>query len=254
MHSNAKLALGVAALAVQNAAALNPSCAPGGNFDMTPWELQLPVGDPGHPTTIPDSQLEGCGGYSESTYFYTDGGDGAMIMYVPGGADETGCVTTPNTHYCRTELREVDPSSGKITSWDPNGSTNRLAVSVMASQVDNGSHGTIIGQIHADGDVSQYPIAKLLYNPAGDLTFGVENSLDDGGTSYHSLGNVPLNTQFTYEIRYEGGVLSVGINGGDQQTFPTSFDPVLSYFKAGNYNQGTSPSTIHFYSVSVSHS
>jgi hypothetical protein len=175
-------------------------------------------------------------------------------MYVPGGANETGCVTTPNTEYCRTELREVDPTTGDTTSWDPSAATNRLTASVMASEVDNGSHGTIIGQIHIDGDVSKYPVAKLYYTSSGDLNLGVEESVTDGGTNYSLVGNVPLNTQFTYDIRYENSELSIGINGGAQQVIDAaSLNSPKSYFKAGNYNQGTTPSTIHFYSVAIQH-
>lgn len=241
------------AIAVAGSCALNASCAPGGNFDLQPWELQLPIGEPGSPETISDSQLEGCSGFQDATYFYTATDDGAMVMYVPGGADNTGCVTTPNTHYCRTELREVDPSTGEITRWDPNAATNRLTATVSASAVDNGSHGTIIGQIHIDGDVSQYPVAKLYYASSGDLNLGVEESVDNGGTSYHHVGNVPLNNKFTYEIRYENNVLSVGINGGPQQVVNNTLGAPLSYFKAGNYNQGTTPSSIRFYAVSIAH-
>lgn len=251
--SRAFLALSSAALAARSVAALNPTCAPGGNFNLVPWELQLPIGNPGSPTTIPDTQLEGCSGYQQSTYFYTDSGDGAMVMYVPGGTENTGCVTTPNTHYCRTELRELNPATGKIVSWDPHAATNRLKATVLASAVDNGSHGTVIGQIHVDGNVSEYPIAKLQYAASGDIVLGVEDSIETGGTTYHKVGNVPLNTKFSYEIRYESNVLSVGINGGAQQVFATSYDGPLSYFKAGNYNQGTTPSSIHFYSVSITH-
>jgi hypothetical protein len=175
-------------------------------------------------------------------------------MYVPGGANNTGCVTTPNTKYCRTELREVDPSTGDITSWDPNAPINRLTATVRAAEVDNGSHGTIIGQIHIDGDFSNYPVAKLYYASSGDLNLGVEESVTTGGTAYNYIGNIPLNTTFTYEIRYEQAQLSVSINGGPQQFFnASSLNTPPSYFKAGNYNQGTTPSEIHFYSVAIQH-
>jgi hypothetical protein len=235
------------------AQALSNSCAPGGNFNMKPWELQLPIGTPGNPETISDSELEGCHGFQNTTYFFTDHLDGSMVMYVPGGASNTGCVTTPNTEYCRTELREVNPTTGDITSWNPNTSPNRLMATVRAAEVDNGSHGTIIGQVHIDGSVSQYPVAKLYYASSGDLNLGVEESSVTGGTLYHHVGNIPLGTKFTYEIRYENNKLSVGINGGPQQLFNNSLGAPLSYFKAGNYNQGTTPSTIHFYSVNIQH-
>ena len=108
--------------------ALNPSYAPGGNFDMEYWELQLPTGSPGSPTTIPSSQLQGQNGYQDPGhhYFFTESGDGAMVMKVPGDPSDSGCVTTPNSLHCRTELREVNPSTGSPTSWDPNAATNRM--------------------------------------------------------------------------------------------------------------------------------
>ncbi|KAJ2982996.1 hypothetical protein NQ176_g1010 [Zarea fungicola] len=183
-------------------------CAPGGNFDLKGWELQLPIGTQGDPDTIPNSKLEGCHGYQDKPYFYT-GDDGAMVMYVPA--------------------------------------------TVSATAVDTSAHGTIIGQIHVDGSVSQYPVAKLYYASTGDLYFGVVDSLKTGNTVYTKVGHVPLKTKFRYEIRYEKNVLSVGIDGGDQQVFANTLGAPISYFKAGNYNQGETPSTIQFYAVQVLH-
>lgn len=227
-------------------------CAPGGNFDLKGWDLQLPIGTQGSPDTIPNSKLEGCDGYQEKPYFFT-AADGAMVMYVPGGTATTHCVTTAHTEHCRTELRELDPKTGNITSWNPNGGPNRLTATVSAIVVDNSTHGTIIGQIHVDGSVSQYPVAKLYYASSGDLYFGVVDSLKTGNTVYTKVGHVPLKTKFRYEIRYEKNVLSVGIDGGDQQVFANTLGAPLSYFKAGNYNQGETPSAIQFYSVQVLH-
>ena len=72
--SFSRVALAVAALAALPAAAvpasdslasasLKPSCAPGGNFDLSKWNLQLPIGKAGSPTTISSSQLQGCDGW-----------------------------------------------------------------------------------------------------------------------------------------------------------------------------------------------
>src|SRR6266536_5801934 len=116
------------------AAALNPSCAPGGNFDMSHWNLQLPIGSSGSPTTISSASLQGCSGYQDPGhhYFFTESGDGALVMKVPGSPSSSGCVTTPNSLHCRTELREVNPSS-----WDPNASTNRLSVTRAVTEPDD---------------------------------------------------------------------------------------------------------------------
>src|SRR5690349_1906473 len=72
--------------------ALNAGCSPGGNFDMSHWYLQLPIGSPGSPQTISSSSLQGCSGWSHPDYFYT-GSDGSLVMKVPGDKS-TGCVTT----------------------------------------------------------------------------------------------------------------------------------------------------------------
>ncbi len=72
MSSKNGLWLGLMASAV---AAFSPNCAPGGNFDLSKWFLQLPVGSPGSPTQIYSSQLKGCGGL-QNQWFYTAGGDG----------------------------------------------------------------------------------------------------------------------------------------------------------------------------------
>ncbi|RFU27668.1 hypothetical protein B7463_g8675, partial [Scytalidium lignicola] len=172
--------------------ALNPACAPGGNFDLSPWELQLPIGH---------------------QYFFTESSDAVLVMKVPGSPDSTGCVTTPNSLHCRTELREINPSS-----WNPNQATNRLTVTLAVPEPDDSGHGTVIGQF----------ILMIAF-----------------------LANL---STFTYEIRYESNVLSVSINNAQPVVFNTfQLDAPSSYFKVGNYNQGDSPSDVHFFAISVTH-
>jgi hypothetical protein len=168
-------------------------------------------------------------------------------MKVCGSPDSCGCVTTTNSKHCRTELREIN-------SWSPTAGTNRLAVSLAVEQPDNGSRGTVIGQIHIDDSISSKPVMELYYNSNGDLSVGVEQTRDGGNEVFTNVGNVSVGTAFTYEIRYESGALSVIINGGKVQTLSTySLNNPSSYFKAGNYNQGSSASDIHFYSIKVTH-
>lgn len=233
------------------ASALDPSCAPGGNFDLSKWSLQLPIGNPGSPTTIPASQLQGCSGYQDPGhhYFFTESGDGALVMKVPGAPSNTGCVTTPNSQHCRTELRESNPSS-----WSPNSPNNKLTVSLAVEQPDNSGHGTVIGQIHIDDSTSTKPVCELYYNSSGVLAMGVEQTRSGGNEIITTVGNVPVGQPFTYTISYSNNVLSVSINGGAAQTLSTySLDAPPSYFKVGNYNQGSSASDVHFYSINVSH-
>lgn len=168
-------------------------------------------------------------------------------MKVPGSPASAGCVTTPNSEHCRTELAET-------TSWSPNDATNRLSVTLAVETPDNSEFGTVIGQVHIDSSVSTKPVCELYYNTAGVLNMGVEQTRSGGDEVFTTVGTIAVGTTFSYEIVYESNVLSVSINGGDAQTLSTySLDAPLSYFKAGNYNQGSDPSDVHFFAISITH-
>jgi hypothetical protein len=231
--------------------ALNPNVAPGGNFDMDYWNLQLPTGSSGDPTTIPSSQLQGNSGYQNYSYFFTESGDGAMVMKVPGSPDDTGCVTTPNSTHCRTELAET-------SSWSPNNATNRMKATLKVEQADPTHYGTVIGQIHMDGSVSTKPVCELYYAQDGDIYIGVEETRAGEDEHFTYVGNVPIGTQFSYEIEYYDNQLKVALNGNFLPNLDTySLDAPLSYFKAGNYNQSTDsqsgPSDVHFFALTIQH-
>jgi len=230
--------------------ALNPGVPPGGNFNLSGFSLQLPIGSPGNPTIIPSSQLEGDSGYENYSYFFTESGDGAMVMKVPGSPDDTGCVTTPNSTHCRTELAEN-------SSWSPNNAPNREYATLYVTKTDPTQYGTVIGQIHMDASVSTKPVIELYCDQYGDITAGVEQTRAGGDEVFTYLTNVPLGTTFTYEIKYENNTLVVNINGNWYTLSTYSLDAPLSYFKAGNYNQSTDsqsgPSDVHFLSLSIVH-
>ncbi|KAF9733358.1 hypothetical protein PMIN04_003176 [Paraphaeosphaeria minitans] len=227
---------------------LNPSCAPGGNFDLSKFNLQLPTGSAFHPDQITGSKLAGCSGY-KSNVFHTNKSDGALVMKVCGSSDTCGCVTTKNSKHCRTELREKDPNS-----WSPKAAVNRLRASLKVVKADDSARGTVVGQIHVDDAVSKKPVCELFVNAKGEVTMGVEQIPDESSLKYTKVGKVTIGRKFEYEIRYEGGKLSVGIDGGEMKVLGTGgLKSPKSYFKAGNYNQGNSASEVHFYSIGVQH-
>jgi hypothetical protein len=108
--------------------ASNPSCAPGGLFDLSIFTLQLPTGSSGKVDSISPSTLSGCNGWQNKDYFYAE--SGALITKVPGSSSSSGCFTTENSKHCRTELRESNSSS-----WDPKGSINRLNVQLAVQRL-----------------------------------------------------------------------------------------------------------------------
>jgi len=238
-------------LLLNGAFSLSTGCAPGGNFDLSHWELQLPIGNPGAPQTIPSSQLQGCQGFQDQ-YFDTDKSTGAMAMEVPGSPASAGCVTTAHSLHCRTELREVD-ASGRLFNWNPNAQTNKLSAELTVVTAATGG-GIVVGQIHIDDSISSKPVCELYYNANGDLAVGVQKSRTGSQNTQVVIGNVPVGQKFSYLIQYEKGALSVSINNGTPHGFDTSgLSSPQSYFKVGNYNNGNSKSLVDFYSISVQH-
>ncbi|KAL6904075.1 family 7 polysaccharide lyase [Trichoderma evansii] len=224
-------------------AALVPNCAPGGNLDLSKFSLQLPTGSPGNPTQISASKLNGCNGFQDE-WFSTSKSDGTVVFKVP---DSSTCVTTKNSKHCRSELRESSPAS-----WSPNSATNRLFADLKVTQAGSGS--ICVGQIHIDDKVSVRPVAELYYHPDGELTIGVEKTRAGGNQKPFPVDRVTPGARFTYEIRYEKNVLSVSVNGKAAKTFTTfELNAPPSYFKAGNYNQGSDATEVHFYNIRITH-
>jgi hypothetical protein len=233
---------------------LDPTVAPGGNFDLSTWELQLPTGTDGATDTIPPSELEGPDGY-QSQYFYTDSDDGSMVFWDP----ENGA--TLGSKYPRTELREMD-SSGNPAEWAIPG-THVLSATLSASQIPSD---VCVGQIHDDNSQpGSKPLLELYYHANGDITMGIEQTPAGGDEVEYYETNVPLGNQWSYVISLTGGdTINLSINDGtttttDQWPIPSGFDGYLEYFKAGDYDQssGSDPSVgaqLNFYALSVSHS
>ncbi|KAF4226276.1 hypothetical protein CNMCM8980_005212 [Aspergillus fumigatiaffinis] len=227
------------------AMAQGAACAPGGTFDLSKWKLQLPTGKARSPDEVSASELKGCNGY-KSEYFFTSPDDGSLVMKVPGSTSTTDCVTTPNSKHCRTELRENSPSK-----WSPSASKNRLFGDLLVRQITDDR--VVVGQIHIDGSISTKPVCELYYSSKGDLTMGVNRCRTCGQDTF-TVGHVPVGQRFTYEIRYEKGILSVSLNGQAFQKLDNfDLDSPDSYFKAGNYNQGNGPTEVHFFAIRVSH-
>jgi hypothetical protein len=228
--------------------------SPGGNFDLSLWELQEPVGTAGNPTTIGPMALEGPNGFHDS-YFFTDATDGAMTFWDP----ESG-VTTPDSNYPRSELREMN-ADGSAANWAIAG-TNTLSASVSVTQVPD--H-VCIGQIHIGTAIeaglatSTKPLLELFYYADGDIQLAIENS-PAGDQTAHTITNVPLATKFSYAIELTGdGAITLTINGATSTfTMPSTFNGYGEYFKAGDYDQtaGTDASvgaTVKFYALHVTH-
>jgi hypothetical protein len=228
---------------------LNPGVAPGGNFNLSLWELQLPTGSAGDPTTILPSQLEGDSGFQDS-YFYT-GTDGSMTFWDP----ENG-VTTANSNFSRSELREMT-SSGAAANWFAAGTTNKLSATVKATTVPSS---VAVGQIHLGSGGSTKPLLELFYHSDGEIVMAIEQTPAGGNEVSYDIASVPLGTEWSYTIGLAGSTISLSINGGTARTWTASstFNGYGMYFKAGDYDQTSGSSStvgarVEFYALSISH-
>lgn len=244
--------LGTNALAASTPASApvpHATVAPGGHFNLSVWELQEPIGSPGSPITIPSSRLVGANGFQDS-YFYTDPRDGAMTFWAP----EKG-VTTPNSDYARSELREMN-SNGTPAEWSLSGSSKLNATLRVVSVTAN----VCVGQIHlGTGGSSTKPLVELYYRANGDIVLGTETS-PSGGQTTHTVGHVAVGKTWSYTIAVSGGhTVDLTVNGvTTHYPIPSSFNAYKQYFKAGSYNQSSSNSTtngarVAFYALTVSH-
>ncbi len=231
--------------------ALNPKVAPGGNFDLSIWELQEPVGSPGAPTTFTPAQLTGPGGHQDS-YFFTDPTDGSMTFWDP----ENG-VTTANSNYPRSELREMT-AGGAPANWATTG-THTLSATLKATVVPD--H-VCVGQIHlgTGTPASTKPLLELFYHSDGSIVMAIEQTPAGGNEVETPVGKVPLGTKWSYVIGLSGNAITLVLDGGATQSFtmPAAFDQEAMYFKAGDYDQsvGTSSTVgakVQFYALSVVH-
>lgn len=224
---------------------LNLKVAPGGNFDLSKWDLQLPTGSKTF-TTILSSQLKGPYGYQD-IYFYTDKTDGAMTFM-----DPTTGVTSSGSVHPRTELREV------TDGWSASGS-NILSVTEKVTQVPG--H-TTIGQIFQAAPAPSKPMLELMYYSDGTIQALLESNNQGGSSTLHTVGKVPLGTTFSYSLSLTGTTITITIDGKPiTMTVPSSFEGEHFYFKAGNYDQtaksgapGTIPGTlVKIYSLNITH-
>jgi Alginate lyase len=233
---------------------LNAQVAPGGNFDLSLWELQEPVGTPGSPTVVSPGALEGPNGFQDM-YFHTDPTDGAMMFWDP----ENG-VATPHSQYPRSELSERS-ASGRSADW-PIVGINRLSAIVEIVEVPDR---VCFGQIHVGAPirpgltVSTKPLLELYCTASGAIVLGIEDS-PEGHQTLYDITRVPLLKKFSYTIQLTGTrTIALTVDGATSTyEVPASFSGYGMYFKAGDYDQTAGPdgsvgATVKFYALQVSH-
>ncbi|MBX2847450.1 MAG: polysaccharide lyase family 7 protein [Acidiferrobacterales bacterium] len=258
-------------------AALNPNAAPDANFDLSTWNLGVPIdrGD-GISTTISVEDLNNA--YEHNDYFFT-ADDGGMVFRCP----IEGPKTSENTSYTRSELREmlrgtdtsISTKGVNENNWvfsgtsidaqlDAGGVNGNMKATLKVDYVTTTGNTSqqgrvIIGQIHAP---SNEPIRlyyrKLAHHTKGSIYFAHEPASGYGSEVWVEMigsksssasepsDGIELGEVFSYEIDVTDDALKVVIkrDGKDDVTETLDIsgsgydeDDKYQYFKAGVYNQ-----------------
>jgi hypothetical protein len=209
-------------------------------IDASKWYLTLPTGSEGQPDTVETKDLST---YASKWFQLNDSKDGVVFTANAGGA------TTVNSHYPRSELREM--INGEKASWDGSSGTHTMELDQAITKTPTTKPDVIAGQIHGgDDDVMQIHLSgsKLTVKYA------------DGDKDVVLDPAYKLGERFRVKIQSADGQVKVWFNGEMKATLPIS--GTGNYFKAGAYvnsnpEKGADPDDVGqvvIYDLKISHS
>lgn len=252
------------------------------DIDLSNWKVTLPVPRAdGNPLEVePPAILN----YSENEalqeFMFNDSSDGSLVFYTYPG------VSTTNSSYSRTELREqMVPGSNSVNWTFSQGGRMKgtLAVPEISTKSDGDPHRTMIMQIHGRltnaqrdligaSDNNAPPVLKIYWRDG--KVYVRTKELEDTSVSYEEMLHTDAWTDddgqyfsrevgtdtFTLEVIAEEGMMSVTMD--DEETFiyegvhMDSWGIFENYFKAGNYLVTTDEGAfarVKYYELEVSH-
>lgn len=216
-----------------------PATLPSKVLDLKNWKLTLPVGSNNKPTEIKQPDLAD---FTDSRYFHVDASGNGVIFRAHAGG-----VTTSNSGYPRSELREMKGSAN--AGWSTASGTHTMTITQTITHVPDVKKHVVAGQIHdADDDV-------VMIRLEGSRLF-VESRGKEIGllTASYSLG-----TKFTVKMVAQQSSIKVYYGPTLVAALSGKFEGC--YFKAGCYTQsnvskGDKPEAygeVLIHSLSVTH-
>lgn len=224
---------------------------PAAAIDLSHWKLTLPDA---RATEIKPAQL--MAGFANDWFQIEPAGSLLFTAVSDGGS-------TANSHFPRSELREMINPANKADNWACQG-VHSMALREQVVQLPP-SVGTVVFQIHGinlDGS-NAAPLLKVMWRD-GKLQLQIKQHAAGGkDTQVDVDGDFPLGSIYDAGVKVEQCRLSVSING---KTYTDEFlarDPAWNalrfYFKAGNYLQNTgtgsarSVAVVRIHQLSVHH-
>lgn len=240
-----------ASLTFTGVAAAQPAaaaCAPADVLNLTNWKLQLPVDNPNQSgTQVREVTQPALDSFSQSPWFVANAAcSGVQFRNAVNG------VTTPNTSYARSELREMTNNGASQAIWSSNSGTHTMIIDQAITHLPNTKPHVVAGQIHDGNDRSVFRLegSSLYVTKDNDTHFKLVTS------------NYVLGTRFQAKFVVSGGQIKAYYNNVLQATIPVSF--TTGYFKAGVYTQANCTNSspcdtgnygeVVVYGVSVTHS
>jgi len=207
---------------------------PGALFDLSHWQLQLPVASGSGVQTISNPALK----TYTSKYFYT-GSDGSMTFWAPqDGAKTSGSL------YPRSELREVAAGG----DWTLKGN-HQMNVTAKILKVPQNKK-VVIGQIHANGVSGSCSVILELEYEAGTLVAHVRDK-NCKNVEFTVGKNIAVGATIQYYVQLKDSKLIVQTNYGSMSPWTVVTNYKL-YFKVGDYVQDNNPSSSNGGTVAVS--
>ena len=225
--------------ATRSASGASSATRPSQVLDLHNWYLTLPTGSSGEPDTVRQPALTS---YSSPFFQLDPTRDGVVLTSNAGG------VTTANSTYPRSELREMD--GDKLASWSNTTGTHTMEVRQAVIQLPTAKPEVVTAQIHdTKSDVMEVRLE-------GKRLIG---QYADGKQEFVIDPAYVLGTPYDLRIVATGGRIDVWYNGNHAGGLNQSGSGW--YFKTGSYLQSNTDrgdaanaeAKVVLYSVDVAH-
>lgn len=188
-------------------------------LNLTNWKQTLPIGSSRKPKEITPSSLST---YIHNLFFRTNTECTGVVFRAPVNG-----VTTSNSGYPRSELREMTNNGKSLASWSTTSGAHTMTIDEAITAVPKVKKHVVAGQVH---DASDDVIVVRLEYP--------KLFVDINGKTGPTLdANYTLGKRFTVKFEASGGKIKVYYNGSTKPVYTLTKKGSGNYFKAGAYTQ-----------------
>ncbi len=214
---NTMISLGVTVTVANNS---NAGCVyPAQILDLTNWKETLPIGSSSSPIEINQPTLAT---YVKDPYFVVNSGCNGVQFRAPVNG-----VSTSNSGYPRSELREMANNGTTNASWTTKSGVHTMFIDEAITAIPQTKRHIVAGQIH---DASDDVIVIRLEYP--------KLFIDINGVTGPTLdANYVLGRRFTVKFVASDRQINIYYNGSTTPSYTLKKIGSGYYFKAGAYTQ-----------------